>query len=264
MFLLIEPTSFRARGHDNPYVTPGDTSLAPDQHEAICQAVSCIVARVPADLQDGVFASDAGVKLVGLPKVVLLSRMKYKHRRLEQAAHRVIFQDLGYTTVPFPSGVFEGQSEMKYFLNGTVVVHGFGFRSTLASSHVLHRTLQTIYGRFGAPCPTFVRLPILTPLFYHLDLAMLKIDEHSCIVHKSAFSAETVRLLRTFLTVHVIETDDMFCLNAVVDGTRLLTRLVSPRVKHMLERITNLTVVPFDVSSLEMAGGSVACTMFRL
>jgi N-dimethylarginine dimethylaminohydrolase len=263
--LLIRPTDFKAQGHDNPYVNPrGDTSHAMEEHEAITAALTDpVVAVVHAPLPDMVFVSDSGVKLVGLP-VILLSRMKYKGRREEQPYHLQIFKKLGFRTIHFPKGVFEGQSEIKFFHKGTVAVHGYGFRSTRASTEVMQQVLNDTYRKYQARPPTVVPIRLVNPLFYHLDIAMLKYNDTSCIVHRRAFTKEDLERLRQVCTVHVIDVADTFCLNAVVDGGRLLTRAVSPQIKKMLEQITGYRVVPLSAHSFEQAGGSVRCTVFEL
>lgn len=167
--LLIRPTDFKAQGHDNPHVNPrGDTSHAMEEHEAITAALTDpVVAVVHAPLPDMVFVSDSGVKLVGLP-VILLSRMKYKARREEQPYHLQIFKKLGFRTIHFPKGVFEGQSELKFFHKGTIAVHGYGFRSTRASTEVMQqvpkRYLSEVPSKTTYSCPDPIGQPPLLPL----------------------------------------------------------------------------------------------------
>jgi N-dimethylarginine dimethylaminohydrolase len=263
--LLIRPTDFRAQGHDNHYVNPrGDTSHAMEEHDAIAAALTDpVVAVVRAPLPDMVFVSDSGIKLVGLPKVILLSRMKYSARRKEQPYHVQIFKKLGFRMVPFP-GVFEGQSELKFFHTGAFAVHGYGFRSSRASTEVMQQVLTDVYQKYKKRPPVVVPVRLVDPLFYHLDIAMLKYSETACIVHRRAFTEEGLEQLRQVCTVHVIDVADPLCLNAVVDGGRLLTRAVSPKIKRMLEKITGYRVVPLSAHSFEQAGGSVRCTIFEL
>lgn len=264
MSLVIQPTAFKVKGHDNPFVNVhGDTSHAWDDHEGIVKALDApVVVRVDAPLQDIVFAANAGVRLVGLPKVVLLSKMKYKHRRLETPYFRKIFKELGYTTFDFPTHVFEGQAEMKYFYKGSLVIHGYGFRSTRGTP--LKQVMQRIYAKYRVACPEVISVELVDPYMYHLDIAMLGFSDTACIVHKRAFSESTLRYLKTLLTVHVIDVDDMFCLNAVVQGTRLLVHKVTPPIQRLLAKITNLTVVSLNASSFENAGGSIRCTVMDI
>jgi len=264
--LLIRPTDFKAQGYDNPHVNPrGYTSHAMEEHEAIVDALTDpVVVVVHAPLPDMVFVSDSGVKLPGLPKVILLSKMKYKDRRKEQPFHLQIFKKLGFRTIPFPKGVFEGQSELKFFHKGTLAVHGYGFRSTRVSTVVMQQVLTEVYQNYKVRPPLVVPIRLIDPLFYHLDVAMLKYSDTSCIVHRRAFSEEDLERLRQVCTTHVIDVADTFCLNAVVDGGRLLTRAVSPQIKRLLEKITGYQVVPLSAHSFEQAGGSVRCTVFEL
>jgi N-dimethylarginine dimethylaminohydrolase len=264
--LLIRPTDFKAQGRDNLYVNPlGDTSQAVEEHEAIATALTDpVVAVVRAPLPDMVFVSDSGITLVGLPQVILLSRMKYKGRREEQPFHLQIFKKLGFRTIPFPKGVFEGQSELKFFRKGAFAVHGYGFRSTRASTEVMQQVLIDIYQKYKIRPPVVVPIRLIHPLFYHLDIAMLKYSETECIVHRRAFTEKDIERLRHVCTVHVIDVSDTLCLNAVVDGGRLLTRAVSPQIKRTLEKITGYRVVPLSTHSFEQAGGSVRCTVFEL
>ena len=263
--LLIRPTYFKAQGRDNPYVNPrGDTSHAMEEHDAIAEALTDpVVAVVRAPIPDMVFVSDSGIKLVGLPNIILLSNMKYKARRKEQPFHLQIFKELGFRTISFP-GVFEGQSELKFFHKGAFAVHGYGFRSTRASTEVMQHVLTDVYQKYKVRPPVVVPIRLVNPLFYHLDIAMLKYSETSCIVHRRAFAEEDIERLRQVCTVHVIDVSDTFCLNAVVDGGRLLTRAVSPQIKRLLENITSFQVVPLSTHSFEQAGGSVRCTIFEL
>ena len=64
--------------------------------------------------------------------------------------------------------------------------------------------------------------------------------------------------------VHIIDTEDHFCLNAVVQGDELLTNKVSECVKGQLEEITGLKVVQNDTSVFQKSGGSVRCMILDL
>jgi len=236
-----------------------------EEHDAIVTVLTDpVVAVVHTPLPDMVFVSDSGIKLVGLPKVILLSRMKFSARRKEQPYHVQIFKKLGFRMVPFPKGVFEGQSELKFFHNGAFAVHGYGFRSSRASTETMQQVLTDIYQKYNKPPPVVVPIRLVDPLFYHLDLAMLKYNETSCIVQRRAFTEESVEQLRQVCTVHVIDVPDTLCLNAVVNSGRLLTRAVSHPIKRLLEKITGYPVVPLSAHSFEQAGGSVRCTIFEL
>lgn len=91
---------------------------------------------------------------------------------------------------------------------------------------------------------------------------MLEYDE-KCIIHKRSVSSESLRKIEAFLgkeNVTVIDTKDSFCLNAVVDGSHLIThKLSDPLLKGRLESLTNRKVKEIDTSEFEKSGGSVRC-----
>jgi len=59
--------------------------------------------------------------------------------------------------------------------------------------------------------------------------------------------------------VYVIDTDDSFCLNAVIDGNNLITHKLSKDLKRELENITGRKIHMVDTSEFEKSGGSVRC-----
>ena len=110
--------------------------------------------------------------------------------------------------------------------------------------------------------PELLVIPLKSADYYHLDVAMLEFDDTKCIVHRRAFSAESIKKLQKFLgaeNVFVIDTDDSFCLNAVVDGDTLVTHSLAKPLKKELETITGRTIRMVDTSEFEKSGGSVRC-----
>ena len=60
--------------------------------------------------------------------------------------------------------------------------------------------------------------------------------------------------------VTVIDTSDSFCLNAVVEGSYVIThKLSDSSLKGRLESLTNRKVKEVDTSEFEKSGGSVRC-----
>jgi N-dimethylarginine dimethylaminohydrolase len=97
---------------------------------------------------------------------------------------------------------------------------------------------------------------------------MLEFNDDSCIVHRKAFSEESIQKIRDFLgpsKVNLIDTADSMCLNAVVDGKNLVThKLTDKAMKKVLEEITGLRIREVDVSEFEKSGGSVRCMTLDL
>jgi len=275
--ICIRPTTFdifHFQKGQNPYVNPhADFTeaevLEPHRklEEALSNVKSYTVHPPPGlKLPDIVFTANAGLSLPGLPEsVMVLPSMKYKQRQDEMPFIRSICRDLGIRTVAMPHDVvFEGQAEAKWFHGGSLLVCGYGCRGSKRGFVALQRILTRIYRSYRRPVPQLLVLPFESCFYYHLDVAMLEFDDRACIVHQAAFSSASLNLLREALgpsNVHVLDTKDSFCLNAVVDtdGSRLLTHKVSSAIREKLESITGRSVVQIDTTPFEESGGSVRC-----
>ena len=276
MRLLIKPTTFEIldiqRGQNKyiefPEAKGAITKKALKQHASLAEKVTdAVVYEINGNptLPDLVFVANCGFRLWGIP-LVILPNMKFQQRKDELPHLKSIFKDIGIATVEFPSTEpFEGQAEAKWFNGGKLLVCGYGHRSTKKSFKVLGGMLKTIYEANGVAAPKLLALPLESSDYYHLDVAMLEFGD-SCIVHKRAFSPASIKKLKAAIngTVHVIDTSDSFCLNAVVQGNELLTHKLTDSVKKELEGITGLKVVQNDTSVFEKSGGSVRCMIFDL
>ena len=241
--------------------------LAYEQHAYLERALNTITYTLQPNgpLTDIVFIANGGVCLPRLEKTILLPSMKYFQRQLELPYLMNIYEDLGLKMLPPISEVFEGQAEIKWFDGGKKAIGAYGFRSTKKSFDVLKNVLKCVYEGAGLEPPELLVVPLESSDYYHLDVAMLEFGD-SCVVHKRAFSAASVKKMRDFLgggrgggTVHVIDVKDTFCLNAVVDGDNLFTHKLEAPVKKLLEEITGLHVKQVDTSEFEKSGGSVRC-----
>lgn len=277
--VCIEPNTFEitsAQHGQNPYIDieyPVVKKTAKIQHNALTKSFSSpvyvykILSHHTIHLPDVVFVANGGLSLPRLPTPhILLPYMKYPQRKKELQYLKALFKDLDIRTISFPgsdSAPFEGQAELKWFHNGTLAVGGYGFRSTKKSFDILETLLIRIYKKYGIVPPKILALPLESDSYYHLDVAMLEYDDSKCIVHKRAFSKKSIQALEEFLgkgNVSVLDTEDSFCLNSVVDGEHLLTHTLSdPAVKGFLEEKTGLDVKQIDTSVFEKSGGSVRC-----
>jgi N-dimethylarginine dimethylaminohydrolase len=280
--LCIKPTTFQIlpiQHKQNPYIT--DDSIQPKnvnkkkvhaQHDALEKAFHKIYSFTVypvhhEPLPDIVFVANSGLSLPRLPEpVFLLPYMKYIQRKEELHYLKQLYTKLGLRTIPFPGSAnapFEGQAEIKWFHGGTKLVCGPGFRSTRKTFEILDKVLKKIYKSYGVEPPELCVVPLQSADYYHLDVAMLEYNDTSCIIHKNAFSKTAIHTLQKFLgpqNVHILDTRDSFCLNAVCDGSNLIThKLSDPSLKKKLETITGLSVKQVDTSEFEKSGGSVRC-----
>ena len=257
--------------NENPYVdihSHHSKYKSMKQHENLVRAFTAspsIVCELPhptTPLSDIVFCADAGLSLPRLGRpLLLLPNMKYKHRQDELPYLKRCFKSIQLDTIEYPGNEpFEGQAELKWFHGGRKAVCGYGYRSTKKTFAELDQLFQKLY---GDEKPELLMIRLVSPMYYHLDIAMLEYDDKRCVVHRRAISPASLRKLEQFLgkdCVDVIDTSDSFCLNAVVDGAHLIThKLDDPHVKSKLESITGLTVKQVDVSEFEKSGGSIRC-----
>jgi N-dimethylarginine dimethylaminohydrolase len=275
--ISIEPTTFEIldmQHGQNPYIDIKhrvDKAKVARQHKAVETAFDHMVTyRLPhttEKLPDIVFVANGGLALPRLPvPLVILPWMKYPQRRAEGPYLDAMFAKLGIATHPFPGSreaPFEGAAELKWFHGGQLAVCGPGWRSTRETFRRLRALLKEIYEEYGLEGPDLLVLPLISDNYYHLDVAMLEFDDDKCVIHKRAFSPASIRALQKALgpsNVTVLDTTDSFCLNAVVDGRRLIThKLTDPAVRPILERATGRRVHEVDTSEFERSGGSVRC-----
>jgi N-dimethylarginine dimethylaminohydrolase len=271
--VLLSPSSFAIlpfQKGQNPYIDLDlNLSKIQSQHSHLVKAISspvlCSLPKHSEPLPDIVFAANAGLSLprLGYP-LLLLPNMKYPQRQCELPYLKKIFRSLNLPTLDYPgTEPFEGQAEMKWMDGGRKAICGYGFRSTKQTYVELDRLFGRLYGKDK---PELLVLKLASVDFYHLDIAMLEYDNR-CIVHRKAFSATSIQKLEAFLgkeNVTVLDTTDRFCLNAVVDGPRLLTHKLKPSIKKKLESLTGRTVCEIDASEFEKSGGSVRCMVLDL
>jgi N-dimethylarginine dimethylaminohydrolase len=277
MLVSIKPTTFDLTSDQygqNEYINKDpsiDRKKFMKQHKELENAFSSIITYTLNDihesLPDIVFIANGGLSLPRISRTIILPNMKYEQRKRELPYLIGIYNDLGLNMIPFPKEIFEGQAELKWFHGGTLAVGGYGFRSTRKSFTVLDKLLSSIYSEKGLQPPKLLVLKLEDPLYYHLDVAMLEYDDTKCIVHKKAFSPESVASLKKFLgskNVSVIDVEDSICLNAVVDGDTLVTHKLDKKDKKLLEDLTKRKVHEVNTSEFEKSGGSVRCMTLQI
>lgn len=287
---LISPTTFEIlpmQDKQNPYIDihhPVDRKAAIAHHRQLAAALQKpIVVRLPptdVKLPDIVFTANGGLSLPHLGPhkgrrypIVLLPNMKYPQRKAELPFLAQALASLGIRTMDYPGNEpFEGQAELKWFDGGRKAVCGYGHRSTRKTFQELDTLFEEIYG--PADKPELLVLPLASADYYHLDVAMCEYSvapskrATKCLIHKRALSATSHRKLRDFLgaeNVTVIDTPDSFCLNAVIDGGRMIThKLTDPALKPLFEQLTGRRVTQIPTPEFEESGGSVRCMTLDL
>lgn len=281
--VCIAPSTFEIlsmQDKQNPYIDVKhyvDKAKVARQHKALVKALKdtlhlkeamadWLLPRTTTKLPDIVFVANGGLSLPRLQHpLILLPSMKFPQRQAELPFLKEMYGALGLPTVEWPKDsnmVFEGQAELKWFFGGNLAVCGPGFRSSRASFKVLEDIFEYVYGIHGLDPPRLLITPLISDDYYHLDVAMLEIDDSTCIVHRKSMSPASVAKMRASgLTVHVIDTKDTFCLNAVIsNGTLITHRLMEEGLAAKLKNLTGCQrLVEVDTSEFEKSGGSVRC-----
>jgi N-dimethylarginine dimethylaminohydrolase len=247
---------------------------AMEQHKhlvsTLSRNVNYSVQKTNDCIPDIVFIANGGLSLPRLPEpVMILPWMKFEQRRNELKYLTDIYDDLNMKVIQFPGSIsapYEGVAESKWFNNGELLVMGYGYRSTKETVKIMRELLHEIYTYYNIVPPQIISFQIQSFYYYHLDIAMLGTSESECIIHKGAFKEKDIARLKQYLgKVSVLESDDKFCLNSIVDGDNLIThKLTEKSTKEALEALSGKTVIECDVSEFEKAGGGVRCMVLDI
>lgn len=276
MHLCINPSTFEimdSQDGQNPYIDVQhyvDKKTVKAQHRELLKALRSTGVPVAEyrltshpKLPDLVFVANGGIALPRLQSpLVLLPSMKFPQRQAELPYLVEMYKEIGIPTIPFPTkDIFEGQAELKWFFGGNLAVCGPGHRSTVKSFKALAKLFDYVYGLHGLDPPRLLITPLISADYYHLDVAMLEVNESTCIVHKRSISSASVAALRAAgLTVHVIDTKDSFCLNAVISNRVLIThKLTDLSLRKTLRSLTGCELIEVETTEFEKSGGSVRC-----
>jgi len=223
------------------------------------------------EVPDLVFFSSAGLSLPRLPEsVVILPWMKFSQRNNELIYKKQIFEELKIKTYQFPGNetlTFEGQAETKWFHDGAILAVGYGFRSSKESVALLEKLIRSIYKNYDILPPTIIPLKLKNHHLFHLQMAMLEFSQTECIIHKNSIRIKDLLVLQEALggqNIKVIDSNDPFCLSSIVLEDRILTHELSSQMRKILHEITKKTIVEYDMSEFEKAGGSPRALIFDL
>ncbi len=278
--IAIKPTTFNFTnalldqhpyGKKNSKINLKDAS---EQHLYLVEYIPNLLefsVKKSCEIPDLVFFSSAGLSLPRLPEpLVILPWMKFTQRRNELIYKKEIFEELRIKTVLFPgneNAPFEGQVDTKWFHNGSVLVVGYGYRSSKESITILQKLINEIYKTYAIVPPTIIPLKLKRYDIFHLQMAMLAISETECIIHKNSIRIKDILNLQHVLgqdNIKIIDSDDPFCLSSIVLEDKILTHDLDSLTKKAIHEITKKEIVELDMSEYEKAGGSVRALIFDL
>lgn len=254
-YLMCSPDYFTVEYAINPWMNPDepvDLELAGRQWQRLREIYESLghtvrtIDPVPG-LPDMVFAANGATVIGGK---VLGAKFKHSERLKESAAYMDWFREQGYP-VTEPVGVNEGEGDIVFA--GKVIISGHGFRTDA-------ETKTEAEALFGLPV---ISVRLIDPRFYHLDTAMVVLDDDTAAFYPAAFDEASQDALAAHFT-ELIEAKDedaeVLGLNGLSDGKNV----VLPAQAHSLaQRITaaGFNVVPVDLSEFRKSGGAKCCTL---
>jgi N-dimethylarginine dimethylaminohydrolase len=252
--LMCPPTYYGVEYEINPWMhveVPVDRARARQQWEALRRAyadlgVEVVLAEARQGLPDMVFTANAAV--VHGDRAVL-SHFRFPQRQGEEMRWRALFESWGMRVADTGGVAFEGAGDA-LFVGGRLYC-GHGFRTDLEAVPLVARALEV----------EAVPLELVDPRFYHLDTCFCPIDERTVLVAPQAFSAESLRRIRSRVE-RVIEVPTEvaagFACNAIrVDATVVSSTAAEAVVEPLGE--AGYRVLGLPMSEFMKAGGGVRC-----
>lgn len=257
-YLMCPPEYFAVKYAINPWMHPEhpvDLALARQQWEqlrATYVALGHSVRTIDPEpgLPDMVFAANGATVIGGS---VLGSRFKHPQREPEGPAYMNWFRRAGYRVID-PVHVNEGEGDIVFA--GRAIIAGYGFRSERAAG-------GEAAALFGLPV---ISVRLVDPRFYHLDTALVVLDENTAAYYPAAFDEAGQAALAAHFGC-LIEAKDADAETLGLNGTSDGRNVVLPVQADGLAReigAAGFTVVPVDMSEFKKAGGGPKCCTLEL
>lgn len=258
-FVMCRPEHFEVSYSINPWMDPGapvDRALALTQWEALRTSFEShghAVELVPgeAGLPDMVFAANGGL---AIGSRAMSARFTHPQRAEEGPAYHRWLAARGFTEVVAAAETNEGEGD--FLRVGQRILAATGFRSSPAA----HREVEYFFGR------PVVSLELVDPRFYHLDTALMVLDDDNIAYFPAAFTPDSRAVLAALYPDAVVadEADALVLgLNGVSDGYNVF---LAARAHGLAEALRGRGYNPvgLDLSELLKAGGGVKCCTLEL
>jgi N-dimethylarginine dimethylaminohydrolase len=260
---MCPPRYFAVTYAINPWMDPGvpvDAELALRQWTALAAVYTDLGHHVDVidpqpGLPDMVFAANSGTVVDGR---VVGARFRAPERAAEAEHYRRWFVEHGFRDVVMPAAVNEAEGDFAW--TGRLLLAGTGFRTEPDAHAEAQEAL-------GVPV---VSLRLVDPRYYHLDTALMVLDDSpstpAVAYYPAAFSTGSQRVLRRLFPDAVLaDAADAACLglNGVSDGRNVvLPREATGLAARLRQRGYHPVCV--DVSELRKSGGGPKCCTMEL
>ncbi|MFJ9368739.1 dimethylargininase [Nocardia sp. NPDC101769] len=257
-YLMCRPEHFDVTYAINPWMDTSDPvnrALALAQWDGLRAAYEAHGHRVEviepiAGLPDMVFAANGGL-VIG--DRALSARFANPERAQEGPAFHAWMAARGFAAVAAARETNEGEGD--FAIAADRILAGTGFRSA-PGAH------EEVAEFFGLPV---VSLDLVDPRFYHLDTALMVLDD-TIAYYPGAFSGPSARLLAGLYPDAIIadeEDANVLGLNGVCDGYHVFLTEKAVGLAEQL-RARGYQPVGIDLSELLKSGGSVKCCTLEL
>lgn len=257
-YLMCAPDFFTVQYAINPWMNPDDAvdlRLARQQWERLRAAYLGLGHTVrmidpQPGLPDMVFAANGATVIGGK---VLGAKFKHPQRQQEAAAYMNWFRRRGYQVVD-PEFVNEGEGDIVFA--GRAIIAGYGFRTDQQAKNQIEEL-------YGLPV---IGVKLVDPRFYHVDTALVVLDENTAAYYPAAFDEAAQEALAAHFT-ELIEAKDadaeVLGLNGLSDGKNVV---LPAQATDLADRVSaaGFNVVPVDLSEFRKSGGGPKCCTLEL
>lgn len=258
-YVMCRPDHFEVAYAINPWMDPAapvDRARALAQWEilrAVLEEHGHTVETVPGEpgLPDMVFAANSGIVIGGH---ALSARFAHPERVAEGPAFHRWFAARELRSLAAARETNEGEGDFTFA--GQRILAGVGFRCSLSAHAEVERYFEL----------PVVSLELVDPRFYHLDTALMVLDDATIAYYPPAFSPAARDVLASLYPDAILATENdalAFGLNGVSDGHHVF---LDPGATGLIEalRARGFAPVPVDMSELRKGGGGVKCCVLEL
>ena len=258
--LMCRPEHFGIEYEINPWMHVAvevDHERAVEEWEALYSLYTelgeTIALTTPrAGLPDMVFSANAAVLW---RRRAVLSRFHHAERAGEEGHWRTALEELGFVVHEVAAEIsFEGAGDALFV--GDHLFQAWGFRTDEAAHMEVARLLDV----------ESTSLQLVDPRFYHLDTCFCPLDDHTALIAPTAFSEESVALVRARVSRLIEvprEVAEGFACNAMPLQGRVISSTAAEALRSPLAE-AGLDVVGLPMDEFMKSGGGVRCLSLPL
>lgn len=251
--VVCQSQNFQVDYSINPWMKPGTS----DSQRAIrqWQEMVSVISKLGVKLVRVEFPDDAPQELIWTRDAfqlihgqIVLANFRHAVRRAETPFYRQWFEENGYKTIT-AEATFEGGNTISH---AGVYYVGTGFRAEVSDCEQLARQLDI----------EVVALEVTDNTFFHIDLALISIDQDNVFYFPPAFTPAAQQTLQSRIPgLHELSESEMqgYCSNSVAIGNNVIIQSGNSSFKTKLEHLGK-TVHEVDVSEFKnIGGGGIHC-----